>query len=142
MTFLKNIGIFNFCTFYLITLLNKKSSSGATCRLYPMGLKFCMWSYIWYWNGKTLRLNFSFEKVVFWDTLIEYECLRDLKTWEWIAAFEHSENFSIGSNIMVDHTFKNYFRFFGCNISLQIVQISSKGHLKVNGRQHLMQLVC
>ena len=73
---------------------------------------------------------------------IEYRCLRDLKTWEWIAAFEHSENLSIGSNIMVDHTFKNYFRFFGCNISLQIVQISSKGHLKVNGRRHLMQLVC
>ena len=35
-----------------------------------MGLKFCMWSYIWYWNGKTLQLNFSFEKVVFWDTLM------------------------------------------------------------------------
>ena len=44
--------------------------SGGNFRFCPRDLKFYMGSYIWYWNGKTLRPIFIYEKVVFWDTLL------------------------------------------------------------------------
>ena len=57
MQFFQIFVFFKILDFYLIKLLNKKSEAGATFRLQPRDLKFCMVPYNYPHNGKNWLAN-------------------------------------------------------------------------------------